>query len=145
MEKIYKVVVDYGKTLTKMIKAGKFDEVDEDINGKHFPLKGVGSQETELVLVHLKKDVTTMEAFGYLARLGLEPAKIEHLLAFGTTFPELQEQFPIVALDSVWICYGYYKYYPSLYCIGGERKLGISSGDTGGLWSDWCRFLAVVK
>jgi len=142
---IYKVVVDYSATLAEMIKAGKYDWFNDDITDKHFPIQGTGKNEVELVLVHLNRNATTKEVLEHLNGQGLEPAKIEHLLAFGSTYPELQRQFPIIALGSVWVDSHGYRYYPSLYSFDSKRRLSLYWRGDGGHWGDACRFLAVRK
>ena len=66
MEKIYKVVVDYSKSLIEMIKAGEYCWVNDDLTTKRFELQGAGQHEVELVLVHLNRDATTKEVQEYL-------------------------------------------------------------------------------
>ncbi|MDD5340844.1 MAG: hypothetical protein PHC97_00170 [Patescibacteria group bacterium] len=141
----YRVVVDYGKTLTEMIKLGKYAWVNDDISDKHFPVQGVGQQEAELVLVHLNKDATTKEALAHLDGLGLKPASIEHLLAFGAANPDVQREFPIVALGSVWVDAFGNRSCPYLNFTDGERKLFLYWFGGDGHWGACCRFLAVRK
>ncbi|MBN1325965.1 hypothetical protein JW977_03215 [Candidatus Falkowbacteria bacterium] len=143
----YKVVVDYGKTLTEMIRAGKYDYVNDDISDKHFPIQGSGQHEAELVLVHLNKDATTKEVMANLDGMGLKPAKIEHQLALGASRPELQKEFPIVALGSVWVDDNGSRSYPCLRCDGDVRGLDLywDWDDDDSRWSGHCRFLALRK
>jgi hypothetical protein len=141
----YKVVVDYGKTLTEMIKLGKYAWVNDDISDKHFPIQGAGTQEAELVLVHLNREATTKEVLEHLNALGLEPAKVEHLLAFGAAYPEIQKEFPIVALGSIWVGDVGYRGCPFLDFGDGKRGLDLRWRDDDDHWRDDCRFLAVRK
>jgi hypothetical protein len=98
--KTYKVVIDYSLSLSEMLEATfcnwLIDERDLfslQSNGRH------DRHEVELALVHLDMRVSTCEVLEYLNRQGLEPAKIEHLLAFGATYKEFQN-LDIVALGS---------------------------------------------
>lgn len=141
----YKVIVDYGLSLSKMIELGKYDWFNDDITDKHFELQGAGQHEVELVLVHLNRNATTKEVLEHLNSLGLEPAKIEQLLAIGAAYPELQKQFPIIALGSVWVDVNGTRFCPYLDCHGGERRLGLAWSDDGIHWNVACRFLAVGK
>ncbi len=145
IEKTYKVVFDYSQSLASMIKAGKYDWFNDHITDKHFSLEGEGQQEAELVLVHLDRDATTKEVREYMKEQGLEPAKIEHLLAFGTTYPELQRQFPIIALGSSFVDARGSRGCPCLDCGHDGRELNLDWNDDGDRWHDSCRFLAVRK
>jgi hypothetical protein len=141
----YKSMVDYSKTLAEMIKAGDYGWFNDDITEKHFPLQGAGQYEVEMELVHLNRNVTTKEVLEHLNNLGLEPAKIEHLLAFGAAYPELQRQFPIVALGSSFVGGGGVRFYPCLSSGGDRRELSLGWDVDDSHWDDDCRFLAVRK
>ena len=142
-EASYQVTVDYSQTLAQMVKAGKYDWVSSRITQEYFPLKGKGAVEAKVELVHLDKVVTTKEVLAELDRLNLRPANIEELLAFGAKHPELQKQFPIVALGSVWRDSDGYRLVPCLGWLGSERDLGLRW--FGCAWSGYYRFLAVRK
>jgi hypothetical protein len=141
----YKVVVDYGLSLSEMIKLGNYGWFNDDITDKHFPMQGTGKHEVELVLVHLNQNATTKEVLEYLNREGLEPAKIEHLLAFGAAYPEIQREFLVIAFGSVWVDVNGHRFYPSLDCLGGKRELLLDWCDDARHWGATCRFLAVGK
>jgi hypothetical protein len=141
----YKVIVDYSMTLTEMISAGKYSYVNFYISDKHFPIQGAGQHKFELVLVHLNKDATTKEVLAHLGSNGLKAAGIEHLLAFGAANSDVQREFPIVALGSVWVVDGGDRRYPDLSCGGGRRVLNQANGDGDDWWKDNWRFLAIRK
>ncbi|MBN1325778.1 hypothetical protein JW977_02245 [Candidatus Falkowbacteria bacterium] len=141
----YKVVVDYSKTLTEMIQLGNYSYANNDITDRHFPIQGSGQHEVELVLVHLNKDATIKEVLAHLDGLGLKPASIEHLLTFGAANPNVQREFPIVALGSVWVDGHGDRGYPYLRCSGDERELRLYWCDDDDHWSGHCRFLALRK
>lgn len=149
----YNVVVDYSKSLDEMVKAGDYQSHDFGfgyINNKWFPLQGIGQQKVELVMIHLNRDATFKEVLEHLDNLGLEPAKIEHLLAFNATYPEIHRKFSIVAPGSLFIslnrcrhCFRLHRYYD------GKRELDSVWIDSREPWSDpWndnIRCLAVRK
>ncbi|MCX6743687.1 MAG: hypothetical protein NT116_05665 [Candidatus Parcubacteria bacterium] len=144
-EKIYKVVVDYSKTLAEMIKAGNYSWFNDDITEKYFPLQGAGQHEVEMELVHLNRNATTKEVLEHLNGLGLESAKIEHLLAFGVAYPDVQKEFPVIALGSVWVLSSGLRSSPCLFSSNGQRRLSLSWHKDGTPWGEACRFLAVRK
>lgn len=139
----YQVTVDYGQSLDQMIAAGRYNSRNSDINSKNFPITGTGQVEVELHLVHLNKVASTEEVLAELDRRGLRPAKIEESLSFGAKYPNLQKEFPIVALGSVWRrpcgCRGV----ADLAGWDGERSLLLYWIESG--WSERCRFAAVSK
>jgi len=141
----YKVVVDYGLSLAEMIKSGNYHWFNDNITAKNFPLEGNGKQEAELVMVHLNRDATTKEVLEYLKEQGLEPAKIEHLLAFGTSYPDVQREFPIAGLGSVWVDADGDRSYPWLDCNDSQRELSLDWNDGDFPWDDSWRFLALRK
>lgn len=100
------------------------------------------SREIEFELVHLNEDVSTDKALAELDKQGLRPALYQELLAFAAKYPELQKQFPIVALGSVCRRSGHL-YSPYVDWRGVERDLYFRWIGHG--WHDDCRFLAVRK
>lgn len=146
IQQTYKVIVDYGLSLAEMIKAGKYGWFNDDITAKNFTLEGSGQHEAELVLVHLNRDATTKEVREYLDEQGLAPAKIEHLLAFGAAYPELQREFPIAALGSSFVRGLGGRSCPCLCCRGvGGRGLDLTWHDGDSPWGGGWRFLALRK
>ena len=143
----FEVVVDYNKSLAEMVKAGGYHWVSEGIIKKYFPIQGVGLQKTELALVHLNGKVKTKEIRKFTESKNLiVPKGIEHLLALGATYPEIQEEFPVVVLcDFLGPNYGD-SVYPYLYINTSRmRALFLDRFADDHLWDASCRFLAVRK
>jgi hypothetical protein len=139
----YPVTIDYRKPLDEMVKAGKYDYANPDITAKHFPIQGDGEVAVELVFVHFDRYIESDDAVAELNRLGLEPARLEHACAFGKKYPDVQRQFPIVFLGSVWSGADGRRRVPCLGYWSGGRELGL--GDWGGGWGRDYRFAAVRK
>lgn len=137
------VTVGYGVSMAKMVKAGKYDWVNGDIIQKNFPNEGNRTAEVDTVLVHLNKAASTDEVLRHLDSLGLRPATIAELLAFGVKYPEIQREFPVIALGSVWQDSGGVRRSPYLRASGSGRGLRLCWIDDG--WAGVCRFLAVSK
>ncbi|MBI4090447.1 MAG: hypothetical protein HY422_00305 [Candidatus Komeilibacteria bacterium] len=139
----YPVTIDYADTFEQRLASGRYDWKNSDIKEKNFPIKGEGTVERNLELAHYGKDMSTDAVLAAIDAQGYRPATIEELLAFGAKYPELQREFPIVALGSVWRHWR------------GDRHVAYLSrdGDGRGLdlhWieSDWFavfRFLVVRK
>lgn len=159
----YQVSVDYTRTIDDMIAAGKYDWKNNDITEENFPIQrqpasvpaiedglyrtppGVQNNGIKTVLVHLNKVVSTAEVLRHMDELGLQPARIEELLALGEQHSNLQLDFPLVALGSVWVRSGRDRAVPYLGSYGSERDLILRWGDPDGRWGEDCRFLAVSK
>jgi hypothetical protein len=136
----YTAIIDYVLPLAAMIQLGKYDRINDDITAEHFPIAGEGKWEVEYELVHLNRSIRSDDVLAEIKNRGLEPAKIEELLAFGAKYPEIQRQFPIAALGSVTRVYG--QRLVSCLCRGvSKRYLNLYMGRYS--WSAGWRFLAV--
>lgn len=100
------------------------------------------TREIEFELVHLNKDMSTDAILAQLDKRGLRPALYEELLAFAAKYPELQKQFPIVALGSVFRFDGGL-FSPYVDWHDRERNLYFHWIDDD--WLGFCRFLSVRK
>lgn len=98
---LYSVVVDYSQPLDEILSAGKYDLVDHNITEKNFPKTADGVVELNIELVHFNHGISSDSVVAEMDKMGLRPATIWELLAFGAKYPELQRQFPIVAIGSV--------------------------------------------
>jgi len=138
----FKVLVDYTKSLEQMIKAGKYDLVNNDITSDHFHITGSGQKEVEITLFHFNRGISSDGAIAEMKKAGYRPALVEELLVLGAAEKELQKQFPIVALGSV--CRSSpdgYRNMPCLSWAGGGRGLGLNLFGDG--WPEDWRFSAV--
>jgi len=141
--RVFKVVVDYTKTLKQMIHAGNYDWVNPDINEMNFKVEGQGKQEKEIVLFHFGRYISSGDAIAEMAKAGYCPAQIQELLALGAANPELQKQFPIVALGSAWQNPDGNRGVTYLFWSVRERDLDLSWFEFD--WDEDYRFAAVRK
>lgn len=139
----YVVTVNYALSLEEMITAGRYDWKNDNITGKHFSVKGEGMADVEIQLVHFDCVMDSNEVIRELDKMGLRPATLPELLAFGAKFPEIQRQFPVVALGSVWRRLFGDRFVPFLYGYGDGRDLNLHVFEDG--WRGYCRFAAVRK
>lgn len=139
----FPVSVDYRRTLAEMISAGRYDRINSDITAEHFPIKGEGQQPVELALFHFNRVISSDDAIREMDQAGYRPAKIEELLALGVKRPDLQRQFPIIALASPWQGSGGLRCVPCLSEWYGGRALDLRWFEGG--WAESCRFPAVRK
>ncbi|OIO06933.1 hypothetical protein COX68_03480 [Candidatus Falkowbacteria bacterium CG_4_10_14_0_2_um_filter_41_15] len=142
----YKISVDYTKTVKKMIAVGKYPWLDNSVNAQNFPLpaKLVGKIVTVSVRTcYFTGDVESDEAIKEINKKGYRLATLSELLAFGAAHSELQKQFSIVALGSVWERTEDSLFAPFLGLHEGGRAIRLHS-----LSKDWhlgWRFLVVPK
>lgn len=139
----FDIVVDYDQSLKEMIKAGGYDYIDNDITAEHFPVEGEGEQKKTIILLHFNKIMTSDEVMAEMDKQGFRPAKIEDLLVLGKTEPELQRQFLIVALGSVWRDLHNGRHVSYLHWSGLGRYLNCHWFEDG--WSASNRFVALRK
>jgi hypothetical protein len=139
----YDVEVDYGLTVAKAVKAGRYDYVNPNITAQNFPAKRSDKAATTVELVHFDKYMPSDEAKAELDGMGLRPAELHELLVLGTTHPKLQRKFPIIALGSVWQGPDGSRSVTFLDGYGSERYLYLSQVDSD--WFEHCRFAAVRK
>lgn len=136
---VFTIIVDYSKSMRSMVKDGNYDRVNPNIAFKNLPLVGEGRVEVTLELLHFDRIISTEKALEEIKKRGLVAARIEHLLAFGAAHPELQREFPILALGSVWQNPYSVRYVPSLW---GGRSRRLDMYWSGTTWVKTCRFLA---
>jgi hypothetical protein len=136
------IIVDYRKSLEAMIADGCYDQVNPDITPKRFPTTAAGTVQFETKVFHFDRNISSEDAVVAIKKEGFEPAKIEHLLAFGAIYPEEQHKYPIIGLGSVADVSGT-RYAPYLYRYVAQRCLGLDWW--GSVWYGNFRFLAVRK
>ncbi len=127
-------------TLTSLIEVGKYDWVNSDITEARFPMPENFTLGAEPKLYHLNRNISSEKAIEEMAKDGFRPATIWDLLDFGAKNPELQRQFPIVALGSV--CRVSVRRFVA--CLGRDdsgRSLNLDWYGRG--WGGGGRFLAV--
>lgn len=139
------LLVDYGRSVKNRVESGKYDYVNPDITEEHFPVSKdeVGKKELQFTLYHFGKNVESDYAISEMEKDGNRPATLRELLAFGEANSELQRQFPIIELGSVWLFRHGRRHVAYLGGHSGKRFLNLFWYDNS--WSDNCRFLGVGK
>ncbi|TSC91608.1 MAG: hypothetical protein CEN90_406 [Parcubacteria group bacterium Licking1014_17] len=136
-------VIDYDEDIADLLKRGKYDWKNGNVNAKNFPPRLKGRVKSDLVLVHFGRDMSDEQVLTELAKLDLEPADAYEDLTVGAEKPELQREFPIPAIGQHWqdrhgsrcvvfVCRHADERCASLDYLGGE-------------WDGDCRFLARRK
>lgn len=86
-------------TITQMVQLGKYNWANEHI-GKLFKSDPTLTGKWECELIEAKKSISSKAANELCNQDGWESAKVDHLLIFGATYPEIQRKNWIVGLGS---------------------------------------------
>jgi hypothetical protein len=132
------------RTLAEAIAAGKYDGyMSHGITSERFSESKETFGEKEVYLFHLNRNIAHKDAITKIDTAGYRPATFMDLLALGENQPDLQRQFPIVALGSSAEWNGA-SYVPVLLGTSNDRRL-VLNREGGYGWSSDCRFLVVNK
>jgi len=150
MENLYPIIVDYSMTLAEMIEAGKYDNwTNFTIDPDFLPIKDTGRVELNIELVKYDEPMNSNDIIKDLDRRGLRPVTVSELLAFGTQHPDVQREFPIIALGSSWRrCGGFIFNTWFVQSLDADKKDNgreLSLEPWKGTWKTFCRFAAVRK
>ena len=131
----FTVTVDETKTVEELVSEGGHDHHDWDglrINSKNFPRHENGAKsEKDIVLFHFGKKMTSGRIVGEMEKEGYRPATAHELLSLGIAHPELQREFPVVALG-----------FPSISLWGRRAAYGHCFEHN---WAGCHRFAGVLK
>ncbi len=143
---VYAVTVDYSKTLAQMIATGNFGWTNPEIKDSNFPFfNGGGAVAVNFELVHFNAKLTAKEIDAVLSQMGDRPATLWEILAFAAKFPDLQRQFPIVALAPL-VVNRDYRCVSYLDRDGRGRSISlIWANDVNDRWDEHYRYLVVRK
>lgn len=142
------VTIDHDRSFEQMIAVGHYPcRVHPDITSLHFPKieDRIGTEQVEVLLVHLKRDLSTDEVLVHLDSLDLTPAYPIHLLAVGEQIPDLQREYSIVELGQTWQREGVENYRVALCLSGTIDKRNLSPIWIATTWYRRVRFLALRK
>lgn len=102
LDKIFSgVVVNYDRSIADLVGDGRYDLSNDLITDQNFPSDESGEKEVEMVLFHFNQLISSKDAIEKMKREGCRPATMKELLVFEATHPDVQKEFPIVALGSV--------------------------------------------
>lgn len=139
-----KLIVDYDQTVESLVKASRHDYANSDITSKHFSTQRTGQAEIDVHVLHFNRPISSDGAIKEMDKLGLRPAELHELLAFGAQFPDEQRKHLIIALGSFW---QFRVDGRGVVCLWGRsdvRSLRLGSWADGDWKSDY-RFLAVAS
>ncbi len=140
------LLVDYSLSLQEMISAGGYVRIHGKINKNNFYFPNELKSKKVSVsarLFHYNIPISSQDAINKIDKAGFRLATLAELLSLGSKYPELQYQFPIVALGSLEMdVYGALSA-PFLGVSDYDRKLDLYCYSFE--WKKHYRFLAIRK
>jgi hypothetical protein len=140
---VFHILVNYDRSVEDGVWAGRYDWSNSDITSGHFLSDRRGTTEADIHLIHFNKVMSAEQVLIKLDRMGFRPAGIQHALAFGEKYPDIQREFPIVFLGSVWQSPRGHRDCPCL--DGSDARRELSLDWVGAGWDEDCRLAAVRK
>ncbi|MEE8131502.1 MAG: hypothetical protein V3T98_00400 [Candidatus Paceibacterota bacterium] len=137
------VTVNYDLSVEEAVKAGKYDSSNNNIMTKNFSSNRRGKTEAEITLIHFDSCMESEDVIREIDKQGFRLAELLELLAFGAKYPDVQRDFPIVALGSAWQIPDGVRRMPCLGRVAGERVLDL--GWFGSGWRSDVRFAVLRK
>jgi hypothetical protein len=142
----FTLTVNYEHPLYYAIGRGGYDVRDARITDIAFPKKRNRIARVNLVLMKFRRNGTASQVVRRFEKLGLRPAELPELLAFGELYPDVQLNFTIVALGSIASIKGN-RLVPILTAMapGGKRILTLINCEEASVWNDSCYFAATSR
>ncbi|PIT95094.1 hypothetical protein COT98_01065 [Candidatus Falkowbacteria bacterium CG10_big_fil_rev_8_21_14_0_10_39_9] len=140
------LTVDYNKTPEQAVADGNYDYKNSGINGKKFPISPemIGKKvDIAGKLFHFHREISSEDAISEMDKKGYRPATLMELLALGAAHPELQREFLVIALGSIWHLSSVIRCVPCLRVGGSGRELNLRC--FGVAWVALDRFFGVRK
>jgi hypothetical protein len=143
VNRTYRVSIPYERSTEQLLEMGHYDITSPYLNDLDFQRTVCGRDRMfEIEMVHFGRNISTDDALAGIEQQGLRPSNVTELLAFGASYPDVQREFPVVALGEIFP-------YPH-----GARNV-VALGTLGELrcvfvwlavdWYDACRFAAIWK
>ncbi len=106
LEPPIRLTVDYSRSLSEMVAAGKYNRTDGELYPEEDSAELIGIIDTEILLVQFKKDMTPVgirptEIEREFSMIGFRAANLHELLAIGEAHPGLQLIQPIIAYGTL--------------------------------------------
>jgi hypothetical protein len=139
---VFKIVVDYTKSLIQTIRNGKHNYIDSGINQERFTVQGTRKQELTPQLLHYDESMSPKEILEDMEARGLRPATVRELRTYGKKFPKKLGSATIATLSSLWR--SEFNFRCTLFTYNYESKR-VQHFDWHGMWHDIYQYLAFCK
>lgn len=98
----YPITVDCSKTIDEMVSEGRYAHAFSYLATREFP-KPCRDGKRDVYLIEFTQDHSLLAVLITIENSGFQSASVYDLLALGSQYPTLQEQFPIVSTSAVWV------------------------------------------
>jgi hypothetical protein len=140
---IYRVSIPYGQSIEQLLEMGHYDIPSPYLNDLDFQRTDRGGEWVrEIELVHFGRNISTDDALGGIEQRGLRPSNVTELLTFGASHPDVQREFPVVALGEIFPHPHGARNVVALGTLGEPRCVFVWLALD---WHDACRFAAIRK
>ncbi|MBI4837474.1 MAG: hypothetical protein HY813_03680 [Candidatus Portnoybacteria bacterium] len=127
-------------TLEQLVEYGKYNAVNKEIKSDGFPTEKTRSKP-EMAIFSSSRYIETKDILAEMKRQGYRPATIKDLAELGAAHPDMQREFPIVALGS-WLYGGGDRRFPFLHGCATMRVFFLCVERLCVPWHPICRFAA---
>lgn len=140
----YPVSVNYVRSIEDGIRAGQYDSRFICGSFSMFcPAKKMGISDRVIEIIHFDRKISTEDALMMLDIMGYRPAGLHELLAFGERYPNVQREYPVVALGTFMRNRDGIRVAPCLYGDSSKRVLETLSIEID--WEKAYRFAVLRK
>lgn len=137
----FQISVNYDLSLDEALKMCQFDYGDSNITDLQFPNDKSGIVNTEIFIINFNERLDSSDVLPAIKNLGLKPANLRQLLALAAAYPQLQKEYPIAGLGSIWKP-GHERWFvPHIGLDRGKREVRLKRYSSP--WSETRRFAAV--
>ena len=138
----FRIAIGDGRRTEALVAAGGYGYAHSCLTSENFPARHLGgTRRRDIVLLAFDGALTSADAIGQAARLGLERPVYEDALYFGIDHPEVQRAGSVVFLHDPWFGYFGRRDVLCLWTNAGRRELGLEGFDD--LWAPAHRFAFV--
>ncbi len=138
--------VDFDMPVSELIMLGRYDWCGPNVIHYLPREQRRGKANVVVELMRFSYKIENNKVLCCMDKMGFRPATIHELLFLGIKFPQLQYDFPIIALGSIWegpnrALFG------QILDSGGKsgKKRTLDSVYIGKKWHEMCRFAVVRK
>ncbi len=144
LREVYPLEVDYSADLEEAMRAGGYNDIHREILPSASWFTDFGRKEKlQMKLLEFEQPVSTEEVLAKAKAKSLRLANLFELLAFGAKYPEVQWDYPVLALGSRWRNQNGDQGIAYLWHNAFGRALEMGLIQNGKQWDNLCRFAAV--
>jgi hypothetical protein len=96
----FSIFVDYARSIEELVRLGKYDSSGVGFTTENFPTKRIGKVKMKVQFIPSALSITSKVALEASDKMGYRALEACELLTFGAKYPDIQREFPILALGS---------------------------------------------